>query len=393
MNKTILVLLGGGRGQWPNIWSVLSYAPDFVYVLPPAGDVTNTSTLVKWLDGRGVDREVLPPVAPYDREAAQDSCATLIERYPDSRILFNLTQAPKLMAIGAAYACIASRRPNVAAFHRETSTGSTHSAWGDLPDAGPAAITVDDYLMAYGRKAFDTFYAEQIPCTLEQLVQLSRNFAYQLPEFNGLIQWLRAPAQGGARIAGRRAEAGVGVWSKGWAPLLQRMSDFGLVKNVVAEDDRGGFELASTYVWNFLNGTWLELYAVDEARKCADPAGGRLLFSDCRMSVAIDTDDVTNEIDLACIDHAGFLLYASCKTNLSLKQDMLTEIIDRANLFGQSYCAKVFITNRSSAEVDSAVGLRDQAAARNVPIITGERLPKLGEHLVRAMVEARRRAR
>ena len=386
VNNTILVLLGGGRGQWPNIWSVLAYSPDRVYVLPPLGDDNNTATLTKWLESRGVAGTILSAVAPYDREGAQEACASLIEEHPDARIMFNLTQAPKLMAIGAAYACIASRRPDVTALHRETSTGLTHAAWGELPETRQAAITVDDYLMAYGRKAFDTFYVEHLPCSIEHLVQLARNFASQLSEFNALVQWLRAPANSGARGGVRRAEPGPGFWSPGWAPLLKRMSEFGLVRHVVVNSDRGGFELASNHVWNFLNGTWLELYAVDEARKCVDPATGRPLFSDCRMSVAIDTDDVTNEIDLACIDSAGFLLYASCKTNQALRQDMLTEIVDRANLFGQSYCEKVFITNRSNSEVDAAIGLRDQAAARGVPIIAGERLPKLGELLVRAMV-------
>jgi hypothetical protein len=171
------------------------------------------------------------------------------------------------------------------------------------------------------------------------------------------------------------------------------MSDAGLVKNLTTQRDCPGFNLVSTQVWNFLNGTWLELYACDESRECKDAATGAPLFTDSRMSVAIDTEEVSNEIDLACIDEAGFLLYGSCKTNQKLDQSMLTEIMDRANLFGQSYCAKVFITSRGSADVDAVSGLRDQAAARKVPIITGERLPRLREHLAEVVIEARKRAR
>lgn len=393
-NSTILILLSGGRGQWPNIWSVLAYQPDRVYVLCPVGDQRNYANLASWLDDRKVDWQALPPISPFDSVAAQAACNDIILRHPDDRVLINLTQAPKMMAIGASFACVVSGRANVCAFHRETSSDATHSAWGELPAPGPIKPSIEDYLAAYGRKCYPTFFAEQLPCNEKALSHLARNLAYQIEDFNPLLQILKNNENIGARQALRPAMIRSDDWRESWDSLLQRLCAAGFVRNVKSGSAGCSFELASTHAFNFLNGTWLELYARDEALKVVEPGAEQAFFADCAMGLALDGGEADkNELDLICTDGAGFLLYGSCKTGQKLTQDMLTEIVDRANLIGQAYCAKVFITSRPWREVDAVSGLVEQAQARGIPIISGEQLRNIGEHLRDAQTRARQHAR
>ena len=388
----ILILLGGGRGNWPNFWSALAYRPEHVYYLPCEGDAANVQFTQEFLTGKGQSHTILPPVPAYDPNPTLRACSDIIRGASDKTVLINMTQSPKLVAFGGAAA--QQNRANVSVFFRDTARGRSFFVFG--PEIAPVdySATVDDYLAAYGRTGWQKFSARDYPCPEEDLGKLAQNIAFQIDDYREMMSQLRAQPLGGEmHIRGAQS------WRASWPALLNRMGTFGLLTDIAVRANTASFRCANTKVWEFINGVWLELYVRNRARdlKLAD-GSGRPAFSDCKMSLMIPNHIVENgnrrienEIDLACLNAAGVLLYASCKTATREELRDLDEIVDRAKLLGGDYCGKMMITSISGANLTP--NYLAQAKARHIEVVCAEQLRDLPKHFQNATVTLAEQAR
>ncbi len=149
-------------------------------------------------------------------------------------------------------------------------------------------------------------------------------------------------------------------------------------------------EIKDNNTFNFFNGDWLEVYAFTQAKSCMN--GGKDLFNDVQMSVEIPLDGAIKEIDLACM-HGAQLLIASIKTEEKpFKTEHLDEISAVANLVGDRFCKKMFITqvvprNSSKSDQKTFQSFLDQAKQRAIVVVSGQDLPKLKEVLEREAIK------
>lgn len=404
--QPILVLVGGGRGNWPNFWSVRAYDPKVVYLLRPDGDDTNDLYVREFLDRVLVDYDdSLDPLPPYDTEATRRACLGIISQHPGETVLINVTQAPGMMKVGACYAARDSG-PDVHAFHRDTIHGVSYAGAGTPPpEPSLMTATVDDYLAAYGRTACEKFDYRSLPCAPSELSRLARSFADRPYAFLDLIKQLRWYEQ---KVDGDWLSQEIALEPKSPNPRRDRLrhqvlfdlADVQMVTDVRTSEKTGGerFRFAGTQVWSFLNGTWLELYAYDQALAYRDKETGQRVFSDCRANMEIPNHNAKNEIDLACLTPAGLLLYGSCKTSSSkdplkspLSDANLSDVVDRAGLLGGAYCGKMLITTALQKELKD--NFRQQASLRGVEVVCAEQLSDLHGCFDRAMETVRRRGR
>ncbi len=204
------------------------------------------------------------------------------------------------------------------------------------------------------------------------------------------MQQLRAPANQARRNRGESMEVG-SPFEPVWAPLLRALAAQGLITALTLEGSQARFRLASSAAWGFLDGTWLELYAHDQALRLTERDSGERVFCDCRMSLGMQVRQTTAEIDLACLSPSGLFLLAECKTTRETSVDYIKDIVDYAGLIGGAYCGKVFISSAPSASIPA--NFRNQAAERRVHIIGGDELSQMQARLADILAALRESAR
>ena len=413
--RPILILVGGGRGNWPNFWSVMAYQPKLVYLISPSRDDANTLFAQEFFSRQGIacGEPAPPPINAFDLEGTRRACAEIVQRHAADPVLINVTSSPKMMGFGACYAVLdAVGRKDVCVFHRDTANSETHAVAGTLPPPGPYLPTIENYLAAYGRQARENFDFDRLPCTTDELMGLVRLFGSNLPAFTRLMKYVRY----------QKAKQGSG--EHGLDPLLCRRGDFslrlilktlvqlGFLTDLVLDEanNKARFQVSNgKQIWPFLDGKWMEMYAYDQACTFRDNHK-QPIFHECKFNLQIPSHEVgvengvgvENEIDLACLTPNGLLLYASCKSGSSkdpsrmvLHESKLSDIVDRANLLGGSYCGKMLITmasGRGSSEAQQASidSFKRQAAARQIQVVFAEDFPNLHACFDRALEEMRR---
>jgi hypothetical protein len=386
----ISLLLSGGRGQWPNIWSVRAFAPEVVYILPPTGDQVNTDRLIKWLRQESISHQLLPPVDPGDSVAAYNVCKEIISAHTDDELLVNLTQAPKMTAIGASFAAIEAYRvgQNVCAFNVDTARKKLNVACGNPPIVGDIQPTIEDYLSAYGRSGRPSAVASQ-STPVDVLSPLLRKFA-QNPY---LIRKIASTLSGAKDPAVCRGVHPVRLPDYlRTAPMFQMLSVM-VGQGVLADIDKvtGQICVANNSMFKFVTGGWLEKYVYQEALKCEESDHAQM-FSECAQGLFIKNETSENEIDVVCLDTWGFVMLASCKSgSLTKSPHIIDEIMDRAKLLGDSYCAKALVTTTSMVRVPAA--LKIQARDRRVEIYSSEDLPSIKSKFEQLVCKARLSAR
>ena len=374
--RPVLILLGGGRGNVPNFWSVLAYRPAHVYYLPCEGDAANLQYTEEFLVKKGLPHTILPPVPAFEPNSTLIACAKVIQEIGENPVLINMTQSPKLVAFGGAAA--QQKHVHVSVFHRDTLRDRNYFVLGPETSPAPFAMTIDDYLAAYGRTGWSTFNVADFARSEVELGNVARNIAAQLPDYRDLIKQMRGQSPKGILHVGEP-----NPWHPRWTALFQRLQQFRLIHRLELTANSAAFQCVNHASWNFLSGGWLELYARDRAREFHRDGNMAPVFSDCRMSLMIPNHSVENEIDLACLAASGMLLYASCKTAAQENVDDLTEIVDRAELLGGQYCGKMMITTIPRSRLSA--NYYAQAKARHIEVVCGEELPRLTTHFEQAI--------
>lgn len=395
--KNILILVGGGRGNWPNFWSARAYQPERIHLIRPAGDDINNQFTCEFFtsralpfDPKDLDDPNYAPVNAFDKAEAKRQCLEMIKRYADRSVIVNVTTSPKMMAFGAYDAVneVLLSEPNrsVGVLHLDTVGRTPHAATGVLPPPQDFNVVFEDYLAAYGRTPIATFDPKQLPASEEVLRKIARLLAHPETHFRDMMNQIRT--QSGKAHAS--IKVGGTVWHPVWESVLHALEDNGMIQSLSISGRLATFQFATTKAFSFLDSTWLELYAKEQAMALFEKDTDQPVFRACHMSTKLRNHKVEAEVDVACLSPFGYLLLAECKTKKEVDVAHLKDVVDYAGMVGGAYCGKVYITNVMGPLPPNFV---DQAAERKVHIVTGEDLPnlqvKLAKILTNAGIEAR----
>jgi hypothetical protein len=167
--------------------------------------------------------------------------------------------------------------------------------------------------------------------------------------------------------------------------VLRKLESFGLITNLQEQaDGRVQYTILSEMDWQYLQGTWLEIFVWDQARQCLDDKGQPLLRdSELAFSFEIPSDGARKEIDVGYIYH-GQLIHISCKSGAEpFKSKYLDELSAVSSLVGGRFTSRLFVTNAFPPPENDPdySGFLAQAKDREVVVVTGKELLDVGKIL------------
>ncbi len=379
--KRVMVLLIGGR-LTPNFIGVLGYPPDAVECVVSEDELTkyrDTLEVLSSLPGCSLPPEPRFPVPAFDMRANLDTCRQIVALHPDAEIIFNVTCASKIMGI-AAYDI--ARQSNHCAIYVDTA----HSRFIDLTSLEEKPIpslSIDDYLKFFGRASKRTFDPSTLSISEGQALQAANYLASAGPEVMETVAAMRSAGQGkGTHTMKLKVELTDAQWQ-----VLSQLEQFDLLTNLTRlSPSEVRYTVRNSHDWQFINGTWLEVYVANQARQCRDDQK-QPLFTSCEMSLEIPgPSGARKEIDVACL-YLGQLLHCSCKSEKSpFETHHLDELRAVSSLVGGRYCTRLFITNvfppsPESQRSDSYQLFQQQAKDREIVVVTGDKLADMKEIL------------
>lgn len=390
-SRPLMILLGGGRGDWLNFWVALRSQPGRLVILPPAGDGARLQPLVDaWRERLGAPVDIADEVDPFDPEPARRAIAALLDGTRDAPVLVHASQCPKMMAFGADRALRQAGRADTSGFIMVTTGDRPAAFYGAPPELEQRSPTVADYLAAYGFKPRESEEEERLGVPVAQLDALIPRLA--TPEFRNLVTRLRSEWNNRARAKKDTLEASVSGCSSFDRELLRTLEVVGLIQALCESGAECSFAYRSQLAYRFLDFAWLERAAALAAGECVKQG----LLSDLVSGVTCARDRNHFELDLAAITPNGVLLVASCKavSDAFSKRHQrkpltegdgrspnqhLQELVDRTSQIGGDFCRRLLITTTPDKGSRQSQEIRDQATARKIRIVTLEELPRLAE--------------
>jgi hypothetical protein len=370
--ETLQILLVGGR-QIPNFLGVMLLRPDRVHFLVSKDDKNALDNLYETLakmEGLVLpDKSQLPDIDANDYQANIAALERILSDYPNARVSFNLTCSSKVMAF-AAYEV--ARHEDIKTFYVDTAKGRIIWLKGKEVEEMPIRISIEQYLMAYGRKPKYKYKKDEdifnrLTFSQKAAAEAANVLASGCGKYLGFLQRIRNTEGNGPRKVSISSEIDINL-----ATLL---ADLGIVD--YSKDNRH-FIIRSNEDWNFFKGDWLEIFVWHEVKKLQEQAT-EPFFDDIAIGLEIPMEGAKKEIDLACIYRAQ-LIHCSCKTGRdSFNTKHLDELSAISSLIGGNFCSRVFITDRMLP--NNAKSFLDQAKQRKIVVVTGKELPKIGEIL------------
>jgi len=378
-----MVLLVGGRAT-PNVLGVMTYRPDAVEYIASRDESNRFEDTRAVLEGFPWLAANAPPrwTDAFDAQAIRAACDEAVAAHPDATFIFNVTCATKVMAIVAyEYA----RTHGWPAIYIDTAHRRSIHLTEPISERRLTLPRLEEYLACYGRRPEQTFDLERLSVTQEQALAAARILASGGQPANQLLRMIRRWGQGsGRRVMRTKGEHPVSPEAR---QILDALVAQGLIQHPLdLPDGHMQWEIACDEDFNYLCGTWLEAYVWDQANKCRDDKG-QPLFDDVRFSLEIPSDGARKEIDVACM-YQGQLLHCSCKTEANpFKTATLDELRAVSSLVGGRFCTRLFVTNAFPPPESSTGSRREferflaQARDREIVVVTGDRLPAIGEEL------------
>ncbi|MGB3220988.1 MAG: DUF1887 family CARF protein [Anaerolineae bacterium] len=145
------------------------------------------------------------------------------------------------------------------------------------------------------------------------------------------------------------------------------------------------FILRSDADFEFLKGTWLEVFVWNEARNQRTKQG-LPVFDDVKFNFEIpaDASGARKEIDVGLMV-GGQMIHCSCKAGSKgiWSTDHLDELRAVSSLMGGRFCSRLFITSKKSpvqgdSDWKDYQFFQKQAADRLIVVITGDKLLQVG---------------
>lgn len=376
LDDTALLILIGGR-QVPNVLSAQFLQPA---IIVPVASQDALAPGEAWDRVRPALREICPnglqdPVAvdAFDLEQIRSACEVAVARFPNARWVFNITCATTVMSIGAYEV---AKRHGADAWYFDTRGKRVIALAGSPPSGNPYVITVHDYLRVYNRAA-----DRSSPPTDAQ-VAFATALAQAPDEAMEFRERLRASGASDHYAAPRILQ--LQTLTPDMVEWCNYAAQAGLLDSLQKTGSDYTARQIDGYLWKFIDGDWLEIFAWDAARRAG-------CFDDYCFNVRLPTlsqISAKNEIDLAATSAAS-LLVAECKTEgRPFRTNHLEQLKAITSMIGGTYVSTLFITARSRSHYCVDAGGRssleaflDQAKAHQIGVVTGEYLTTLPDIL------------
>ena len=379
MRNRVMLVLTGGRST-PAVLGALAVKPERVEFISSvdqpqkAREIRGALGTIPGLSFGDAEQQV----NAYDKEGVYQVCLRLSQKYGRERLIINLSAGTKIMALGAYQFALEQGIPAIyVVTNQHRILNLTTSEQIAFP-----TLDVESYLACYGRSGQPKFDAAKLSASLDSIIALARYFVNVGQPALNVLEQIRRRGQGrGKRTCTapkyRPDAREIQVWKE-----IQRV---GLLDNVQFASDGTRFTILSNFDFEFLKGTWLEIFVWQQAKQLhADD--GAPLFSDVQFSLEIpsDTSDACKEIDVAMV-YEGQMIHCSCKTGSSKiwSTSYLDELRSVSSLIGGRFCSRIFITAQHAPEegtsgYDDYRLFCDQARDRQIVVVTGKNLNAIG---------------
>lgn len=377
--RPVMIILTGGRST-PAILGALAVKPRAIELINSRDEAFREDEVRSALSSIA---EVLMPttsetVHAYDMRACYDACGRIIERIGDGPFVINLSSGTKIMALGA-YEF--AREHHLPALYVETSARqvldlTTQQSFPMAP------LDVESYLACFQRSPRYRFNQDALSCTLDQAVNVAGWVVSRHAPALAVLELIRRHGEGKAKRSCKvpnyePGDAETSVW--------QRLVEDGLLESAEGKGSQFTFVVKSDADFEFLKGTWLELFVWNEARQQKTP-DGLPVFDAARFNFEIpaDSSGARKEIDVGLMV-GGQLIHCSCKSGGKAiwSTAHLDELRSVSSLIGGRFCSRVFVTSKMPPS-DGDGDWRDynsfleQAKDRQIVVIAGDRLAQIG---------------
>lgn len=380
--RPVMIILTGGRST-PAVLGALTVKPRAVEFINSRDEAYRQDEIVSAL--RPLADVTLPTVCEtidaYDMDAAFEACASIVQRIGDGPFVINLSSGTKVMALGA-YEF--ARQQQCPALYVDTNARrvldlTTRQGYATVP------LTVENYMACYRRSPVAKFNEETLSCSLEQAIELAEWLVTTGEPALTVLESIRRYGEGKGKRTCRVDKyqpnnMALRVW--------QKLASLALLERIGNMEATFSFTLRSDADFEFLKGTWLELFVWHEARNQRNKEGAPV-FDDALFNFEIpgDSSSARKEIDVGLMV-AGQMIHCSCKAGG--KEIWSTRHLDElravSSLIGGRFCSRVFITpKKPPAEGDgdwkSYQLFLEQARDRQIVVIAGDQLSRVGAHL------------
>jgi len=248
-------------------------------------------------------------------------------------------------------------------------------------------MDVEGYLACFGRSPRWQYRKKVMSVSLDVAVDTAQYLAEAGIPALDVLEQIRLNGGGKDRRTCR---------IKGHTPNAQeeavwrRLVDVGLLDGAEAEGSHYRFVIKASTDYEYLKGTWLEIYVWDQARRQMK-RDNSFLFEDAQFNFEIlsDTTEAYKEIDVGLM-YAGQLIHCSCKSggkNIWSTQH-LDELSAVSSLIGGRFCSRIFIASRpppgkGDDDLDSYQRFLRQAKDREIVVIAGDQILGIGALLAK----------
>ncbi len=407
MTTKAQLILVGGRSV-PNILTILYEKPDVIVAITSKDAENELQFLEDAINDVLKDKKpqietVL--VDAFDVDQVKVACEEAIERHKDSNWLFNITNATKMMSMGA-YEVVQSHPNNVKWWYLNTADTSIVTYTGKQRSDEVYTISVEQYLTAYYCISSSRGKQEKGE-NLEDIRKIQETlwlpFAQKLGKNPDLSLLLKPVVEQIQKENGERKkkkeqnlqakdEFIPGKYRINASPnallLLEQASYLGIVSDWNSNGTSCEISLSASQ-FQFLNGAWLEVYTWSEINKLEE-----FFNSEWGKEIKVKTakhDKVKpHELDIAAT-YKGKLLIAECKTGFeAFYNSTFHRLVSIANILGGSFVVKAVVTNISTDDKSWNVeDLNISADIAQVKIFQRKDLPQIGTKLLEAIAKGR----
>jgi len=373
--RQALLVVAGGRAV-PNVLSLLWLQPQVVRViLSEQGWDYQQAFKDIALSIPDCQIEIIPDVDAYNFDACVEACQNACKLSADTpgsadewEWTFDITSAPKITGI-AAYEV--AKQKSIPCWHVDAQRDRHVSLVKPvkIDTSKFFHLTIDDYMKAQHR----TWKLSPGPTS---------NYRERVKNWAGLARALATSPDTIELLVPLRDKKPDDVvllpMHLTGSSLLQSIVDEGLLEIQQSPDGTMTCWFTSEEAAKFIGtGDWLEFYVWHEAI-----ASGLADDSHCQWGCSIFDGSVEKELDLTLMYKAQ-LIVAECKAEQNpyqAKRGYLHKLQAKADVLGGSYVCKLFITNQRAIG-DNFKSFCDQAEQYKIVVITGEKLPEIGQIL------------
>ena len=368
--KKAFLVVTGGRAV-PNVLSLLWLQPHVVRVILSEQGWEYQQAfedIAHSIPGCHID--IIPNVDAYNFDICLKACRNACSPYPDREWewTFDITSAPKVTGI-AAYEV--AKEKGISCWHVDAQRDRHVSLVRptEIDTTKFFHLTLDDYMRAQHR----TWAIARGPTlNYRDVVKKWVNTAKALVTSSEAMELLKL-------LRDKKPSDVVSLPVHfASSSLLQLARSEGLLEVNKSHDGSMMCRFLSEEAARFMGtGDWLEFYVWHEAinKGLADEFH-------CQWGCSIFDGPVKKELDLTLMYKAQLIL-AECKTEqhpYDSKRGHLHKLQAKANVLGGSYVCKLFITNQQ-ATGDSIQAFCQQAEQYKIVVVTGEKLPEIGQIL------------